>query len=434
MSAGAVQASGLRPEGQASGLRPQASGDAELRVDIVEGRDAFIQLEKAWNEALGKGPRDEPMLRHEWVRAFIENFAPGATLRTFVAKAGKEIHAAVPLIETQERNADTCFVPMTTWAIPVNDHSQRGGVLLGRRWQEGLDLIWQTLQGQRWDRLRLRDLPEGAGEWELRRMAEGAGMPCGMWVSLRSPYLPLPRQASGVRPPASGEKPEASSLKPEKQKQKQKVEKLPTADVRFEQVEAALDGKFRQNLRRRRRRLAEQGEVKYVLLDGKDQKALDEGLADFFTIEGSGWKGEGGTAIAQRPELVGFYTQIARDAAKRGALALGFLELAGKRIAAHLSIIQAGRHFLLKLGYDESLHEFSPGQQLVSDAIRDACARGLVEFDFLGPCMEWKLDWESKLRAHTWLTIFRATPRGKLVHQARFTLWPIAKKLIKKES
>jgi CelD/BcsL family acetyltransferase involved in cellulose biosynthesis len=212
------------------------------------------------------------------------------------------------------------------------------------------------------------------------------------------------------------------------------VEKLPTGDARFDQVEAALDGKFRQNLRRRRRRLAEQGEVKYVLLDGKDAKALDEGLADFFTIEASGWKGEGGTAIAQRPELVGFYTQIARDAAKRGALALGFLELGGKRIAAHLSLVHAGRHFLLKLGYDESLHEFSPGQQLVSDAIRDACARGLREFDFLGPCMDWKLDWESKLRAHTWLTIFRPTQAGKLVREARFTLWPILRKLFEKES
>jgi CelD/BcsL family acetyltransferase involved in cellulose biosynthesis len=413
----------------------------ELRVEVVEGRDVFVQLERAWNEALAKGPRDEPMLRHEWVRAFIENFAPGATLRTFVAKAGRELHAAVPLIETQERSADTCLLPMTTWSIPVNDHSQRGGVLLGRRWEEGLNLIWQTLQQQAgWDRLRLRDLPEGAGEWELRRMAEAAGYPCGLWVSQRSPFLVLPElRASSLELRASGLGPQASGQKPKQNpnsnaKQKPKVEKLPTGDARFDQVEAALDGKFRQNLRRRRRRLAEQGEVKYVLLDGKDAKALDEGLADFFTIEASGWKGEGGTAIAQRPELVGFYTQIARDAAKRGALALGFLELGGKRIAAHLSLVHAGRHFLLKLGYDESLHEFSPGQQLVSDAIRDACARGLREFDFLGPCMDWKLDWESKLRAHTWLTIFRPTQAGKLVREARFTLWPILRKLFEKES
>jgi CelD/BcsL family acetyltransferase involved in cellulose biosynthesis len=316
---------------------------------------------------------------------------------------------------------------MTTWSLPVNDHSQRGGVLLGRRWQEGLELIWRNLQTQAWDRLRLRDLPEGAGDWQLRAFAERDGYPCGLWVSLRSPYLPLPEMlAASPQQPAASHQPPATS--------KNKKQKPPAADSRYELVEAAVDAKFRQNLRRRRRRLGEKGEVKYVLLDGKDAKALDEGLADFFTIEVSGWKGKSGTAIAQRPELVGFYAQIARDAAKRGALALGFLELGGKRVAAHLSIVHAGRHFLLKLGYDESLHEFSPGQQLTSDAIRDACARGLHEFDFLGPCMDWKLDWESKLRAHTWLTIFRPTVRGRLVCEARFTLWPILRRLLHKES
>jgi hypothetical protein len=48
--------------------------------------------------------------------------------------------------------------------------------------------------------------------------------------------------------------------------------------------------------------------------------------------------------------------------------------------------------------------------------------------------MDWKLDWESKLRAHTWLTIFRPTVRGRLVCEARFTLWPILRRLLHKES
>jgi CelD/BcsL family acetyltransferase involved in cellulose biosynthesis len=374
---------------QAPGSGRQAPG--QLRVDVVEGRDAFVQLEKAWNDALTKGPHDIPMLRHEWLRAWIENFAPGATLRTFVARAGREICAAVPLIETTEKSADTCFFPMTTWSLPVNDHSQRGGVLLGKRWEEGLDLIWQRLQQTPgWDRLRLRDLAEGAPDWRLRELAESAGHPCGLWVSLRSPWLKLPKK--------------------------------------YADVEAALDGKFRQNLRRRKRRLAERGKVEYVFAEDNDA------LADFFDIEASGWKGSQGTAIAQRPELVGFYTQIARDAAKRKALALGLLKVDGKPIAAHLSVVHAKKHYLIKLGYDESLHEFSPGQQLVSEAIRDSCERGLEEFDFLGPCMEWKLDWESQLRTHTWLTIFRPTPKGRLVHAARFTAWPVLKALLRKES
>jgi len=78
---------------------------AELRLEVIEGRDGFVGLERSWNDALGKGPRDEPMLRHEWLRAFLENFFPGATVRTFVARAGREIAAAVPLIETRERRS-----------------------------------------------------------------------------------------------------------------------------------------------------------------------------------------------------------------------------------------------------------------------------------------------------------------------------------------
>lgn len=364
-----------------------------LRVEVVEGRDGFVQLEKEWNAALQRGPRDEAMLRHEWLRAWIENFAPGATLRTFVVREGRQICAAAPLLETREQSADTCFLPVVTWSLPVNDHSQRGGILLGARHEEALELLWKALvAASGWERLRLRDLPEGAPEWALRALAEKAGMPCGRWVSLRSPYLPLQRA--------------------------------------YEAVEKALDGKFRQNLRRRRRRLEERGEVKYRLADAR---SLDEALADLFDIEASGWKGQGGTAIAQRPELVGFYTQIARDALQRKELALGTLTLAGKPIAAHLSIVHAGRHNLIKLGYDESLHEFSPGQQLVAEAIRDSCARGLREFDFLGPCMEWKLDWQAKLREHAWLTIFRSTAKMRLVHGVRHTAWPIAKALLRKD-
>jgi CelD/BcsL family acetyltransferase involved in cellulose biosynthesis len=366
------------------------SVEPPLSVQVLEGREPFNALERDWNAALARGPRDEPMLRHEWVRAWIESFAPGAPLRTVVARAGRELHAAVPLVEQKGKSADTCFLPMTTWSLPHNDHSQRGGVLLGRRGKEALAAVWDKLAAMSgWDRLRVRDLPHGAPEWKLRDLAEGAGFPCGLWTSLRSPYLSLPAQ--------------------------------------YEQVEARVDAKFRQNLRRRRRRLSEQGEVKYVQISGKDANELDCALADFFVIEASGWKGRGGTAIAQRPELVGFYTQIARDAARRGALTLGFLELANRRIAAHLSLVHAGRHYLLKLGYDESFHEHSPGQQLTSEMIRDSCRRALVEFDFLGPCMDWKLDWEPALRTHTWLTIFRPTRAGRLVHEARYTAWPVAR-------
>src|SRR4051812_39294971 len=367
-------------------------------------------MERGAREGTAQRAHAAPRVAEAW----IENFAPGATLRTFVARTGKELHVAVPLVESLDRDADTCFVPLTTWSLPVNDHSQRGGILLGARGIEALPAVFESIVAAAgWDRLRLRDLPHGAADWTIRDRAEATGLRCGIWTSLESPYRALPELPKPVLVANAGKK--------------QKGAKEPQS--RYDLVEATLDSKFRQNLRRRKRRLAEQGETRYVLLDGKDAKALDCALADFFVIEASGWKGRGGTAIAQRPELVGFYTQIARDAAKRGALALGFLDLAGRRIAAHLSLVHAGRHYLLKLGYDESLHEFSPGQQLTSEMIQDSCRRGLAEFDFLGPCMDWKLDWEPALRTHTWLTIFRPTGAGRLVHEARYTAWPVARAL-----
>src|SRR5262249_6200196 len=257
-----------------------------LSVEMVEGREAFNALGKQWNAALARGPRDEPMLRHEWVRAWIENFASGATLRTFLARAGSELHAAVPLIEARERSADTCFLPLTTWSTPHNDHSQRGGVLLGPRGKEALPALWDKLAGAAgWDRLRLRDLPHGAPEWKLRDLAEPAGFPCGLWTSLRSPYLVLP----AIESPVAGVDAKKAARRP------------PPAVSRYDQVESRLDSKFRQNLRRRRRRLAEQGEVRYALVSGENAKELDCALADFFAIEASGWKGRSGTAIAQRP-------------------------------------------------------------------------------------------------------------------------------------
>jgi hypothetical protein len=394
------------------------SAEQPLEVAVVEGRDGFVQLEREWNAALARGPRDEPMLRHEWLRAWIENFAPGATLRTFVARTGKEIQAAVPLIESKDRDADTCYLPLVTWSTPSNDHSQRGGILLGRMAGEGIAALWERLRGTPgWDRLRIRDLPHGAAEWQLRDFAERDGFATAAWTSLRSPYLPLPEPAR------------LEMVMPGKDKRPKKPQPQPGA---YEAVEAALDAKFRQNLRRRRRRLAEKGKLEYQVEAGKDAKALDAALADFFEIEASGWKGEGRTAIAMKPELVGYYTQLARDAAKRGALALGVLKLEDKVIAGHLSMVHAGRHYLIKIGYDEGLHEHSPGQQMVSDAIRDSCSRGLAEFDFLGPCMDWKLDWESKLRTHAWLTVYRPNQKGKLVHGLRHVLWPIARSLLKK--
>src|SRR6202011_3713496 len=49
------------------------------------------------------------------------------------------------------------------------------------RAREALPSLFARLASEPgWDRLRLRDLPEGAPEWDLQELAEAQGYPCGV--------------------------------------------------------------------------------------------------------------------------------------------------------------------------------------------------------------------------------------------------------------
>jgi CelD/BcsL family acetyltransferase involved in cellulose biosynthesis len=153
---------------------------------------------------------------------------------------------------------------------------------------------------------------------------------------------------------------------------------------------------------------------------------LEEGLL----LEQSGWKGQRGTAMAQDAKTRGFYTELARDAAYKGKLALYFLRLDGRAVAFQYGLEHAGRYFLLKPGYDEGLKECSPGQLLMEEVLADCLDRGLTEFDFLGPDMVWKRDWTDHVRRHTWLYVFNDTAFGRALCAAKFRWLPAAKEVV----
>jgi CelD/BcsL family acetyltransferase involved in cellulose biosynthesis len=181
--------------------------------------------------------------------------------------------------------------------------------------------------------------------------------------------------------------------------------------------EERLSAKFRSNLRRRARKLEE---VAYERVATYDAAALDEGLA----LEAAGWKGARGlgTAIACDPRLRRFYHAIARTFAKRRQLTLAFLRARGRRIAFHLALEDARAYYLLKPGFDPAFASFGPGQLLVREAAADAARRGLLEFDFLGWEMDWKLEWTDCVHPHVHILVERSTLRGRLRHAARDVL------------
>ena len=141
----------------------------------------------------------------------------------------------------------------------------------------------------------------------------------------------------------------------------------------------------------------------------------------------SGWKATEGTAIA-----VGsgrshrFYTLLAERAAECRWLRLLFLSVDGRRIATSYAACMQNRLFLLKTGYDPEFAKCSPFKLLTYSAVRHAFEHGYTELDFLGDAEPWKLEWTTTTRPHDWLFVFAGTPRGRLLHQLKFSSRAVA--------
>jgi CelD/BcsL family acetyltransferase involved in cellulose biosynthesis len=357
---------------------------ARWTVEEVRGRPAFDALREEWDALAARGPVDQPFVAHGWIAAWLEAFAPQAAPLVLVARASSgEPLGMAPFLE--ERSGARVRL-----VSPVNDHSCRFEWVLGPDASSAVAALWDHLRDQvRWDTLVLRDVQrDGPTSTLLEPLARADRHLTGRWASISSPRLRL-----GGAP-----------------------------------AEERTSARFRANLRRRAKRLQEMGAL--ALRRTGLPEEVDGALADFLALEAAGWKGEGGTAIALDPALVRFYGRIARHAAARGALAMRALTLDGRPIAVHFGIIHRGVYHLPKTAYDERLGNVSPGQLLQREVLAECEARGLAAFDFLGPDMPWKRDWEPEHAPHDWLYVYRPSLAGLLVHTLKHRVRPAVKEVL----
>jgi CelD/BcsL family acetyltransferase involved in cellulose biosynthesis len=190
---------------------------------------------------------------------------------------------------------------------------------------------------------------------------------------------------------------------------------------------AGLRKRFRAELRRRRRRLEEQGEVRFAVHDGT--QGLDGLLRRGFAVEASGWKGQAGSAMASEPDTLAYYRGLARWTAANGWLELAFLEVGGRDVAFALGISADGGYQLIKSGYDPAWRAYSPGQLLRGELIRRAFDRRLDLFDFGGDATPAKLEWTDLVRRTSVVELRPDTVGGRTSLLLEQRLRPMAKRL-----
>jgi len=358
-----------------------APGDSTPRVQYATGGVELIEkLADEWRRLCDEASR-EPFYRPEWVAAYVRAFAPDEKVVLITVRSGGVLQAVLPMIEERSHY---CGIPVTKLRGAANAHSCRFDLVrsAGPDGDAATAAIWRYLsESPGWDLIEFPYVVEGAALEPMANTARLERFPIGLKESMRTPYVPL----SWIAP----------------------------AD---DPILYHTNPRFRAQVRRKRRQIETGGKLEMRRVTTADPALLQA----FYDLEGSGWKGKQGTAIACSEDTRRFYNEIGRYGEQFGYLTLYFLEYDGRPIAAQFGITHGGRYFMPKLAFDENYSQYGPGHLLIHEILRDCVERGLSEYDFTGPWAEYKAKWTSSTRLHSTITIFRHGFFGEALHTAKF--------------
>jgi CelD/BcsL family acetyltransferase involved in cellulose biosynthesis len=156
----------------------------------------------------------------------------------------------------------------------------------------------------------------------------------------------------------------------------------------WEEYLAGRSSKWRNNLRRSERKLAEAGEWSYVRYRTDGLETVDprwDLYEDCLKIAQASWQGAStnGTTLSHA-SVQPFLGDVHAAAARFGALDLNFLCLNGRPFAFAYNYHYRGNVFGLRAGYDASVSREGGGSVLLAQALEDSFRRGDWRYD-LGP-------------------------------------------------
>jgi CelD/BcsL family acetyltransferase involved in cellulose biosynthesis len=332
----------------------------------IPGTRALAEAAAEW-EALADATGAGPFVRPGWLEAWSRAFGGGRTIQVLTAERDGRLAGVLPVLP--RRGALTS---PTNWHTPAfgaiaEDEDVAGELAAAALARAGPRLDASFLGSDDSFTAALLDASRRSGRRVIARPVQ------------RSPYLRL--------------------------------------EGDFDSYAATRPSKLRREIGRRRRRLAEHGVVEVSFTDGREGLArlLDEGLA----VEGSGWKTEQGTAIAQDPTTERFYREVAQWASERGWLDLGFVRVGGRAVAFSYMLVVHRVVHVVKVGFDPAYARYAVGTLLTSEAIERAFRRGMEVYDFLGAEDRYKLDWTDDVRERVRVQAFDRSARGT----AGFLAW-----------
>jgi len=182
---------------------------------------------------------------------------------------------------------------------------------------------------------------------------------------------------------------------------------------RFDDYWNARGKNLRQNLRKQRRKLQDDGiatslEVISVAHD------VERGVAAYGALESAGWKASGGTAISPDNAQGRFYRDVLESYCALGRGKICLYRFGEQVVVVDLCIESDDTLVVLKTTYDESIRSYSPAALMREELFQQWWQQGrLRRIEFYGPVMDWHLRWTDQVRTlfhvnwYRWPTLMR---------------------------
>ncbi|MGH2754721.1 MAG: GNAT family N-acetyltransferase, partial [Actinomycetota bacterium] len=183
----------------------------------------------------------------------------------------------------------------------------------------------------------------------------------------------------------------------------------------FDDWFAGKSSNFRQQMRRGRRKLEEEGAVFRM---SRDVDELARDLQAFAELHHSRWDERGGSR-ALSPAVEVMLLEAGRTMLSSGGFRLWSLEIAGRIVSSHLFLAAGGEVAYWLGGFDEQWAAQKPSMQVLLEAVRHAWASGDERVDLGGGGQDYKYRFTDQREMLEWSTI---VPPGLRYQATRVSL------------
>jgi CelD/BcsL family acetyltransferase involved in cellulose biosynthesis len=346
--------------------------------EVVPGDQALAGDLTAWQELLERSGAHPVFNGPDWLLAQRRaNDSQGDQLWVLQVRAGKELHAWLPLVREAERPGP-CLRRARLLGDGSFDSDYLEPLLNPDEHERSATLLAEALRRSRFANYAiLRTLPSER-------------------PSVLSLLAALQRRGGPIR-------------------QERRWASRTALAGTFEAFLQGLKARMRSKVRQALRRADESGWRAESFKTGDD---LGPWMEQLFALHQARWIAAGQSGAFADPRRCQLYQQAFQRFAERGIARIDRLVSAEGVLAIQAGFDAQGAYHQLQEGYLPELANQRPGVALRAIAMRSAIERGLRHYDFLGGQSSHKSDWGAEAIPLTTLTVPMGSWRGRMIVHA----------------